>query len=121
MCKMGILQTMCKMGICKNVQNRHLEENQNGHILNDMEVPVQKQSRMIILHLQKSKATCTCKCTTRSAVSIAFQLAILQVEDYSVYGSRKGRLCRNFRQKAILSGHQNTFSKHFNCRLANSR
>ena len=41
---------------------------------------------------------------------LAFQLAILQVDDYSVYRSTEGRLCGIFGQNSVLPGHPNGLS-----------
>ena len=78
---------------------------------------VWKRSRMMRHNLQKSKSTCTCKCRRALRFPLAFQLAILQVKDYSVYGSTEGRWCGNFGQNSVSLGRPNAFSNRFNCRI----
>ena len=55
------------------------------------------EKKQVHVHVQMHDEACS--------FPLAFQLAILQVYDYYVYGLTEGCLCGNYGQKSVLSEH----------------
>ena len=89
----------------------------NGYILTPWRFPYENSLAWFVTICKKASPRARAN-AQGPQFPLAFQLAILQVDDYSVYGSMEGRPCGNFGPNSVLSGHQNAFSNRFSCRLA---